>query len=330
MAVSNATVALHLACVLADIGPGDEVILPSLTFVATAKAVRYTGATPVFADIIGENELNISPAAIEAKISNNTKAIIVVHYGGYACRMQPIMALAAKHGLSVIEDAAHAPGASLQGKALGSWGEIGCFSFFSNNNLSTGEGGMLVTDSDALADKARLLRSHGMTSMTLDRHKGRAFSYDVVGLGYNYRIDELRSALGLVQLDKLPAGNTRRKALTEKYWAALESTSLTLPFLDSGGESSYHIMPVVLPDGLSREGFMTALKQKGVQSSIHYPPIHQFTEFAVSREYQNLEQSESAVLREVTLPLYPGMTDDQCDLVINSVRSALKTFHENG
>jgi dTDP-4-amino-4,6-dideoxygalactose transaminase len=324
IAVSNATVALHLACVLLEIGPGDEVILPSLTFVATANAVRYTGAKPVFADVIGESELNISPAAIEAKISPKTRAIIVVHYGGFACRMTPIKSLAQRHNLAVIEDAAHAPGASLQGISLGTWGDLGCFSFFSNKNMATGEGGMLVTNDDELAARARRLRSHGMTSMTLDRHKGHAFSYDVTELGFNYRIDEVRSALGLVQLAKLEAGNRRRQELTHHYWRLLEDSGLILPFLDSIGESSYHIMPVLLPDGINRHEFMATLRAAGVQSSIHYPPIHQFSDFIAEHADLDLPNTIEIGARQVTLPLHPGMSDSQVEYVVRAIGDAIQ------
>ena len=223
LAISNATVALHLACLALGIGPGDEVIVPSLSFVATSNAVLYTGANAKFADILGTDELTISPDAIEKLITKNTRAIIVMHYGGYPCRMKEIMEIAGRHNLAVIEDAAHAPGASLNGKPLGTWGDIGCFSFFSNKNMSTGEGGMLVTNRDDIARKVRLLRSHGMTSLTWDRHQGHAYSYDVVELGYNYRIDEIHSALGIVQLQKLETNNRKRAEITKKYWDFFQS-----------------------------------------------------------------------------------------------------------
>ena len=184
-AVSNATVALHMACLALGIGPGDEVIVPSLTFVATANAVRYVGAQPVFADICSENDLTISLDSIRRVATPRTRAVIVMHYAGYACDMPAILAWAEENRLPVIEDAAHAVGSWLQDRHLGTWGAAGCFSFFSNKNLSTGEGGMLVTDDDNLAEKFKLLRSHGMTSLTWDRHQGHAWSYDVVDLGYN-------------------------------------------------------------------------------------------------------------------------------------------------
>ena len=258
IAVTNATAALHLACVAAGLGPGDEAILPSLTFVATANAVRYTGARPVFADVEGVDSLNISPAAIEARITPRTRAILVVHYGGYACDMPAILEIARRHDLAVIEDAAHAIGSRLGGRMLGTWGAIGCYSFFSNKNMTTGEGGMLVTDDDRLAEKLRVLRSHGMTSLTWDRHKGHAWSYDVVDLGYNYRIDEVRSAIGRVQLRRLEANNQVRRERTALYHELLQELcpAVGVPFQAHPGVSACHLLPVLLPEGTSREAFM--------------------------------------------------------------------------
>ncbi len=202
IAVTNATAALHLACVAVGLKPKDEVIVPSLTFIATANAVRYTGAIPVFADIESADWLTVSPASIKRCVTDKTRAILVMHYAGYPCDIPAIMEIARKHGLAIIEDFAHAIGSQLDGRTLGTWGQIGCFSFFSNKNMTTGEGGMLTTDDDALADRLRILRSHGMTSLSWDRHKGHAWSYDVVDLGYNYRIDEIRSALGRVPVEE--------------------------------------------------------------------------------------------------------------------------------
>ncbi len=328
LAVSNGTAALHLACLVLGIGPGAEVILPSLTFVATANAVLYTGAEVRFADIIGPQELNISPESIEKQITPRTKALIVMHYGGYPCRMKEIMEIAARNNLAVIEDAAHAPGARLEGRALGTWGDVGCFSFFSNKNLVTGEGGMLVTQRDDLAERARFLRSHGMTSLTWDRHKGHAYSYDVVELGYNYRIDEMRSALGLVQLSKLDKNNKRRKAITQTYWGALQGNRLGLPFRDLAAKSfnsgAYHIFPVLLPEGVERKAFMDSLRLAGIQTSIHYPPIHQFSYHRQLISGVTLPQTERVAEREVTLPLYSSMSESQVDLVLGAVKGALE------
>lgn len=327
IAVSNATVALHLACIALGIGAGDEVIVPSLTFVATSNAVLYTGAQPRFADIQSLDELNISPESILAQISPQTRAIIVMHYGGYACQMEEILKIANQHKLAVIEDAAHAPGAKLGDRPLGTWGDVGCFSFFSNKNLSTGEGGMLVTDREDIAQRVRLLRSHGMTSFTWDRHKGHAYTYDVVDLGYNYRLDEIRSALGRVQLSKLEQNNRQRKFITERYWRELSGTDLGLPFYPLAGKTgykpAYHIFPVILPERVDRKSFMDTLRVAGVQTSIHYPPIHKFSYYRNFHQEMTLPKTELAAAREVTLPLFPTMTEEQCSIVIHAVLEAL-------
>lgn len=323
IAVSNATVALHLAYLALDIQPGDEVIVPSLTFVATANAALYTGARVRFADIVSADDLTIAPAEIEKCITPRTRAIVVVHYGGYACRMPEIQAIAQRHQLPIIEDAAHVPGGSLNGTTLGAWGDVGCFSFFSNKNLATGEGGMFVTSRDDIAARARLLRSHGMTSLTWDRHHGHAHSYDVVALGYNYRIDEIRSALGLAQLHKLAANNRRRGEITRRYHAGLRDTGVGLPFHDAPGQPTYHILPILLPAHVQRDRFMDGLKDAGVQSSIHYPPIHRFAYY--TRLYPNvsLPVTEAVAQRQVTLPLYPTMSNAMVDYVVDTVRQNL-------
>ena len=327
IAVTNATAALHLACLVLGLKPGDEVVLPSLTFVATANAVRYVGAVPVFADIEGLDWLTISPTAIEGCITDRTRAVLVMHYAGYACDMPAIMEIARRHDLAVIEDSAHAIGSELDGRRLGTWGQIGCFSFFSNKNMTTGEGGMLTTDDDALAEHLRILRSHGMTSLTWDRHQGRAWSYDVVDLGYNYRIDEIRSALGRVQLRKVAANNQRREALTALYRDLLAelAPAVQLPFAGIRGTSCYHILPVLLPEGVDRIRFMETMKTRGVQTSIHYPPVHQFQAYrgAATSTRHALPLTEVAASREVTLPLYPGMQDADVEWVVDSVKQAL-------
>ncbi len=258
-----------------------------------------------------------------------------MHYGGFPCQMPAILAIARQHGLAVIEDAAHAPGAWLDGAHLGTLGDIGCFSFFSNKNLSTGEGGMLVTDQPELAEKMRLMRSHGMTSLTWDRHQGHAYSYDVVGLGYNYRIDEIHSALGREQLRKLEAGNDRRRAITQFYWQALAANvgqagrGLELPFAAKAGDPAiqpaHHIFPVLLPENVDRKAFIDQLREAGIQTSIHYPPIHKFSFY--QQRYAGADQplpvTESVAAHEVTLPLYPGMTNAMVELVLDETLKAL-------
>jgi dTDP-4-amino-4,6-dideoxygalactose transaminase len=325
VAVTNCTAGLHLALAALGIGPGDEVIVPSLSFVATSNAVLYTGAKPVFADVCSAEDLTISPASILGKITPRTKAIMVMHYGGYACDMHQILEIARQHHLFVVEDAAHALGTSLEGKQMGGWGDIGCFSFFPNKNMTTGEGGMVTTKDPALAQKLRLLRSHGMTSLTWDRHKGHAWSYDVVELGYNYRIDEIRAALGIAQLKKLDRNNQKRRRLTEDYRREIEQSlpEVILPFKDPRGVSACHLLPVVLPRGADRSGIMEKMKQMGVQTSIHYPPIHLFAYYRQNLASGPLEVTEDAASRELTLPLYPGMSSEDVILITHALKESM-------
>ena len=326
LAVTNATAGLHMACVAVGVGPGDEVILPALTFVASANAICFTGAQPVFADIESTDWLCIAPSSIERAITPRTKAIMVVHYSGFACDMPAILEIAKQHGLAVIEDAAHAVGASLEGQALGTWGDVGVYSFFGNKNLTTGEGGMVVTNDNKLAAKLGILRSHGMTTLTWDRHKGHASTYDVVDFGYNYRIDEMRSALGREQLKKLPAGNTRRGELVGLYRDLLAELvpEVKVPFQEERGVSSYHIMAVLLPEGTDKLGLMEAMKAQRIQTSWHYPPVHTFTAFKDGRNWSDaLLLTEAIAKREMTLPLYPGMRDEQVKLVVEALKESL-------
>ncbi len=327
LAVTNATAALHMACMAIGLGEGDEVILPSLTFVATANAVRYTGATPIFADIESEDWLTISPASIEKCITAKTRAIMVVHYAGFACDMTAIQEIAKRHNLAVLEDSAHTIGSELNGRKLGTWGAVGCFSFFSNKNMTTGEGGMVTTEDDALAEKLKVLRSHGMTSLSWDRHKGHAWTYDVVDLGYNYRIDELRSAIGRAQLKKVGRFNQRREELTNLYRELLSELApeVGVPFQAGRGISCHHIMPVLLPPNTDRVKFMEGMKVEGVQTSIHYPPIHHFQNYSRRTEFlrTGLEITEDVGRREVTLPLYPAMQDEDVRIVVSAIQKQI-------
>jgi len=329
LAVANGTAALHLSCMALGLGPGDEVLCPSLTFVATANAIRYTGAQPYFVDISGPHNLNLSPADAARKITPRTKAIMVVHYAGFAADMGAIEEMAARHGLAIIEDCAHAPGAHYTSpfgnQKVGSRGSIACFSFFSNKNLTTGEGGMVVTNDSVLAERLRVARSHGMTTLTWDRHRGHSFSYDVVAPGYNYRLDEMRAALGLVQLSRLGAGNARRRQLTALYRQKLgELPQVQLPFLSTKLEASAcHLFPLLLPTEAERPHFMSYLAACGIQTSIHYPPIHKFSYYRQlwPAEYDHqLPHTEAIAAREVTLPLFPAITAHQLEEVVGAIR----------
>ena len=325
LAVANGTAALHLALLAAGCGPGDEVILPSLNFVAAANAIAHTGATPVFCDISGPDDLNLDPADLEAAIGPRTKAVLVLHYGGFPCDMQAVRELAEQRGLIVIEDAAHAPGATWRGRPCGGLGLVGCFSFFSNKNLPVGEGGMIVTDDDALAERVRLLRSHGMTTLTWERHRGHASSYDVVAQGFNYRLDELRAAMGLVQLRRLPDENARRGTISARYRERLDGVNgITMPFgeLEEGTTSAHHLAVALLPEG-RRDDVRAALSERRIQTSVHYPPIHLFTHYTELGSRRPLPRTEAVAARVVTLPLYAHMRDEQTELVIEGVLEAI-------
>ena len=331
IAVSNGTAALHLSYLALGLESGDAVIQPAINFVAAANMTVTAGAVPVFADIEGLHRPTIDPADIERKITPRTKAVVVMHYGGHLCRMDEIRALCGRHGLAVIEDACHAIGARYldprreppYGRMAGTLGDIACFSFFSNKNLAVGEGGMLVTDRDDLAERVRMLRTHGMTTLTWDRHRGHASSYEVTSHGYNYRLDELRAALGRVQLEKLEHNNHLRKLLTEAYRRHLSVLpDWTLPFLDDRGESAYHLMVAVAPNERLRDRVRHTLKEAGIQTSLHYPCLADFEAFERFRT-SSIERSRSFARRALTLPLFPGMTVAQVEEICSIIHDAV-------
>jgi len=322
-AVANGTAALHLANLAVGIHSGDEVICPALTFVASANASRYAGAQVVFADSHSEQDLCIDPQDIEKLITKRTKAITVVHYGGFGCDMEAIMEIARRHGLKVIEDSAHAILAKQpfhdELRGLGSIGDVGCFSFFSNKNMMTGEGGMVVTNSDDLADKIRLMRSHGMTSLTLDRHKGHSSGYDVIGLGFNYRIDEIRSAIGIEQLKKLPGINAIRRQLMQHYFELLHANNnVILPFTHRNLEhATPHIMSIILKDKYLET--RNVLREHRIQTSKHYDLIPTFSAFEGTKFSSKIAHVDNLL----TLPLHPLMSLDDVGYIC-SVLNGIK------
>jgi dTDP-4-amino-4,6-dideoxygalactose transaminase len=325
-AVANCTAALHMGLLALEVGRGDEVIIPSLTFVADVNVVNLVGATPVLADCTSLKDWNMSVETIEKQITPRTKAIIVVHYAGFPCRdIVEISQLCRERGIGLIEDVAHAPGAIVNGKACGTFGDVGCFSFFSNKNLSIGEGGMISTTNAELNIKLQLLRCHGMTTLTLDRHKGRAITYDVAMPGLNYRMDEMRAAIGSVQLDKLPAANFRRGQLTERYRSNLRGSSVKIPFDNQPPSlgSVYHILPVLIPGHVDRVAVIEELKEKKIQSSIHYPPFWDFTAYQGQFSPNDSPITADICSRQLTLPLFPTMTEDEVDKVCDALLEAL-------
>ena len=321
ISLSNCTDALHLACILNGISEGDEVLCPSLTFAASANCIRYVGATPVFCDIEGLHSMNIDPAEIEKKITEKTKAIVVVHMAGFPADMDRIMGIAKKHNLKVIEDACHGPLSEYKGKKLGTIGDVGCFSFFSNKNISTGEGGMLITNNKELADRCRLLRSHGMTTMSYQRASGHATSYDVVDLGYNFRMDDIRASIGVVQLKKLRTDLEKRVKVRQYYVEKLKDIDqIIIPFIDNIEFVSNYIMPIVLKDSTveKRDEFREYLHSKGIQTSNHYPPIHKFS---IYQKYNaKLPITEYVCDNEVTLPMFADLQEKDIDFIAETIK----------
>ncbi|BAH77527.1 DegT/DnrJ/EryC1/StrS family aminotransferase [Solidesulfovibrio magneticus] len=325
LAVSSCTAALHAAMDQLGLRPGDEVVVPALTFVADANVVAMCRATPVLADCASPQDWNMNARTIARAVTSRTKAVLVVHYAGQPCDMDPIVALCRERGLVLVEDAAHAVGATYRGRQCGTFGDMACFSFFSNKNLSCGEGGMFVTrDPDRLA-RARLFRSHGMTSLTLDRHKGRVDSYDVLAPGLNYRMTEMSAALGRVQLAKLEGNNARRERLAAAYATQLDAMPGVVrpwPGGVAGCRSACHIMPVLLPKRVDRAALMAGLRGQGIQSSIHYPDMQQFT--AYKDLLRGAPVAAEICARELTLPLFPSMSMEMVHEVVALLRALLR------
>lgn len=326
VALANCTVGLHLAMILCGVERDDEVICPSLTFVATCNAIRYVGAIPVFADVKSYEDLTIDPADIERKITSKTKAIVVMHYGGFACNMEKIMAIAAKHNLKVIEDACHGPLSEYRGKKLGTIGDVGCFSFFSNKNISTGEGGMLVMNNEAYFERAKLLRSHGMTSLSYERSKGHSTSYDVIDLGYNYRMDDIHAAIGLAQLKKVAADLRRRAEIRKLYLDQLkEVEGIIVPFAEYKEFTSNYILTVILKESNheKRDLVRNKLAEAGIQTSVHYPAVHRFKIY--KNFYTDLPVTDYITDNLITLPMYSGLSDDSISFIISELKKIINT-----
>lgn len=326
VAVSSATAALHLILMVNKIGKGDEVIIPGLTFVSDANVIVQLGATPVFCDINGINDLNASISDILSKITSRTKAIVIVHFAGFPMDLTELRKICDEKYIVLIEDCAHSPGAKLNGSYVGGVGDYSYFSFFSNKNLATGEGGMIVTNRHDDRDVLARLRSHGMSAVTLDRHKGRQNSYDVLEVGLNYRMDEIRAAIGLVQLDKLESGNAARQLRHSQYCTLLADSPVIIPFTgyNEKYESSCHIFPIILPEGVNRNELISHMKTNRIQTSIHYPAFHTFAAYTQLISAGQLPICDQVCERELTLPIYPTMTAGEVDLVVTNLNEGLE------
>lgn len=328
VSMSNCTDALHVCCMVCGFGPGDEVICPSLTFAASCNCIRYVGATPVFADIVGPDHINIDPKDIERKITPKTKGIIVVHMAGFPCQMDEIMAIAKKHNLKVIEDACHGPLSEYKGVKLGTIGDCAAYSFFSNKNISTGEGGMFITNNEEMAAKARLIRSHGMSTMSYQRASGHATEYDITCLGYNFRMDDIRAAIAIEQLKKLPKDLETRLAVRARYVERLAGMErVAVPFADNTEFVSNYIFPVVILNSTreQRDALREFMHAEGIQTSVHYPAAHKFSTY---RELGAvLPQTEYVTENEVTLPMYAALTLEQVDFICDTLECGLKEIY---
>ncbi|MDA9930199.1 DegT/DnrJ/EryC1/StrS family aminotransferase [Alphaproteobacteria bacterium] len=325
IAVSSCTAALHMALILSGVGAGDDVLVSGLTFVAAANMVLAVGGNPVFADSKNLTDWNSGIEEIKAAITPNTKAVVITHFAGWpASTIEDICAYCTSKGIRVIEDCAHAPGATINSQFCGTFGDFSCFSFFSNKNIATGEGGMLAVRDKSEFERSKGLRSHGMTTLTLDRHQGRAFSYDVTEPGYNYRIDEIRGALGRVQLMKLEKDTQRRKDIFDLYVSNLSESGIKIPFQGvNGATSTYHIMPVLLPNGTDRQAIMSVMREKEIQTSIHYPAFSTFLAYQGRISEDNKPAvCEDISERELTLPMH-AMLSDQDVLEITSALQEL-------
>jgi len=321
VAVSSCTAALHLALEALGVGPGDEVLLPSLTFVATANSVLYVGAKPVLVDIESAARPLMSVSDAEAKSTSRTRAIILMHYAGYLSEKHAWAKFSKRKGLLLIEDSAHAVGID----GVGKYGDAAAFSFYGNKNMTTAEGGIVFAkDPDALR-RIRQMRGHGMTSGTVERLTTRSSHYDVTMLGFNYRMDELRAAIGLAQLKQLRGWNNRRGALTRIYRETLSSRcpSVIVPFTAEDA-SAYHIMPVLLPSDVDRDEVATFLRRAGIQTTVHYPPVHELSYYKANNRGHGLHKTENFARHELTLPLHPRMQSSDVEYVAATLADALK------
>ncbi len=307
--VASGTDALHLALLAAGLGPGDEVITSPFTFIATAEAIAYVGATPVFVDI-DPRTFNLDPELAAKAVTARTRAIVPVHLFGQPAELAPLKELCDAHGLLLIEDCAQSFGASYAGRQTGSWGEFGCFSFFPSKNLGCyGDGGMIVTDDDRLADRVRMLRNHGSRVR---------YHHDIIG--YNSRLDELQAAVLRVKLRRIDRFNRQRRANAHYYSARLAEAGVVPPFEDGKGVHVYHQYTVLTE---RREALQQALARAGCASAVYYPiPLHRQEVFAASCASLSLPVSEQVAAQVLSLPIYPELTEAQMDRVIAAIREA--------
>jgi dTDP-4-amino-4,6-dideoxygalactose transaminase len=325
IAVSNATSALHLSLLSLGIGKGDEVLVPDLTFIATANAVLMAGATPVLIDV-NLNDFQINIDSIKKSIRKNTKAILPVHLYGKSCDMNNIKKLAKKNNLYIIEDCAHAIGTKYKNKHVGTFGDTGCFSFYPSKNITTFEGGMIITNSKKLSNNLRMSRNHGITRTLKDRYsKQYPWNYDIKEPGYNYRLDEIRSSLGINQLKRINKINKSRQNSFKYYCKKLSNVDgILLPSQLNLKENACHLFVISIDKskfGINRNRIHEKLLKKGIYTSIHYKPLHLFTLFKnKSKIYDDLKNSSKIYAVLLSLPFYTSISKNEQDIVINELK----------
>ena len=326
IAVSSCTAALHLSLVVAGIGSGDEVITTPYTFTATAEAIRYVGAKPVFVDI-NPDTLNIDTSKIEQAVTPRTKAILPVHIAGIACDMDAIQDICRNHNLVLIDDAAHAIPTEYKGQSIGNIGDLSAFSFYANKNLTTGEGGMITTNNDAFAEPLRTMRLHGIDKDAWSRQSQRdIWRYDITTEGYKYNMTDIQAAMGLCQLMKLNKQHERRRNFAQIYQTELAKfPQISTPVIpDNPREHSWHLYIIQLQNG-KRDEFVASLSEANVECSVHYIPLHLFEFYQEKYGYRvgDFPYAEAAYERVVSLPLHPGLTDGDIHTVVAAIGKIL-------
>lgn len=317
--VSNATSALHLSLKALGIGKNDEVIIPDMTFVATASAVILSGATPVLADI-NYDDLNISPKSIEKSLTSRTKAILPVHFAGKACDLNQIKYIARKNDLFIIEDCAHAIGTKYAGKHVGTFGDAGCFSFYPTKNITTIEGGMVTTNSQKVSEYIQTARNHGITKSLSQRYSlNNPWEYDVTEAGYNYRLDEIRSALGLSQLKRIHDLNLKRQMACKYYNNKFQDCDwIITPKISTNDSCHLYILKILARKDINRDKLAKKLLKNGIRTSVHYKPLHEFTIIRKrAKIYDHLNNSKQAYKEIISLPLYSQISRELQDIVID-------------
>jgi dTDP-4-amino-4,6-dideoxygalactose transaminase len=326
IAVNSCTSALHLALLACGVSEGDEVIIPTMTFASTGEVVQYCQARPVLVDSVKES-FHVDPVQIERAITSSTRAIIPVHYSGYPCEMDAILDVAQRHGLKVIEDAAHSFPSSYQGRMIGSIGDITCFSFYATKTITTGEGGMITTENQEYAERMRIMSLHGISRDAWKRYTAQGtWRYDILEVGFKYNLTDLQAAIGLAQLAKVEELRSRRAAIAARYTQELSSLeAFECPPEPHTASHAWHLYVLRVNEDcltIGRDQIIEELKSRGIGTSVHFIPLHLHTLYQkLSYRTGQFPQAERHFARAISLPLFPGMSSEQVDRVLDALRS---------